>query len=189
MKTFNIFITGVGGQGTVLASKLISLAAMKRGLNARTTEFIGMAQRGGHVFGHVRLGKEIYSPFVPVGGADVIIAFEPSEAVRQLSYLSEQGTLVVCDSAVNPITGSYDVNAVLDYLKSNVKKLIVVRGQPIKEHSAKTLNVALLGAAVQSGILPINSDDLLSVISDLPRYKEENIASFELGRRMYDERD
>jgi indolepyruvate ferredoxin oxidoreductase beta subunit len=187
MKTFNIFITGVGGQGTVLASKLISSAAMKRGLNARTTEFIGMAQRGGHVFGHVRLGKEIFSPFIPLGGADVMIAFEPSEAVRQLSYLSGQGTLVVCDSAVNPITGSYDVNAVLDYLKSNVSNLIIVHGQPIKDRCAKTLNVALLGAAVQSGIFPFGADDILGVISDLPRYKDENLASFEFGRRVYDE--
>jgi indolepyruvate ferredoxin oxidoreductase alpha subunit len=187
MKTFNIFIAGVGGQGTVLASKLISSAAMKRGLNARTTEFIGMAQRGGNVFGHVRLGEEIFSPFVPVGGADIMIAFEPAEAVRHLAYLSEQGTLIVCDSAVNPITGSYDANVILSYLKNNVKKLVIVRGQPIKESCAKTLNVALLGAAVQSGLLPFSADDLLGVISDMPRYKEENLASFELGRRMYNE--
>jgi len=188
MTTFNIFIAGVGGQGTVLASKLISLAAMRRGLNARTTEFIGMAQRGGSVFGHVRLGKEIFSPFVPIGGAHAVIAFEPSEAVRHLPYLSSEGTLIVCDSAVNPITGSYDVGAVMEYLKHNVPKLIVVHGQPIKDHCAKTLNVALLGAAVQSGIFPFDPGDLLKVISKLPRFKEENLASFNLGRRMYDER-
>ena len=187
MKTFNIYITGVGGQGTVLASKLISLAAMKRGLNARTTEFIGMAQRGGHVFGHVRLGTEIFSPFVPVGGADLMIAFEPSEAVRHLSYLSAEGTLVVCDSAVYPITGSYEEGGMLDYLRSNVKNLIIVKGKPIKDHCAKTLNVALLGAAAQAGVFPFSPEEILEVISELPKFKEENLTSFELGRKMYDE--
>ncbi|MCL2267332.1 MAG: 2-oxoacid:acceptor oxidoreductase family protein, partial [Treponema sp.] len=86
--TFNCIIAGVGGQGTVLASKLIAAAAMKKGFDARTTETIGMAQRGGSVFGHIRIGDNIFSPLVPLGKADAIIAFEPSEAVRQLPYLS-----------------------------------------------------------------------------------------------------
>ena len=99
--TFNLMIAGVGGQGTVLASKLIAAAAMKKGLNVRTTETIGMAQRGGSVFGHVRIGLttdsdsgQIFSPLIPMGKANAILALEPAEAVRQLPYLRKDGTVV-----------------------------------------------------------------------------------------------
>ena len=84
----NIMIAGVGGQGTVLASKLIAAAAMKQGFDVRTTETIGMAQRGGGVVSHIRMGENIFSPLIPPGKADVLIAFEPAEAVRQLPFLS-----------------------------------------------------------------------------------------------------
>lgn len=80
-------LCGVGGQGTVLASKMIAFAAMEKGESVRTAETIGMAQRGGCVVSHVRVGGGIYSPLIPKGGADVLIAFEPGEAVRCLSYL------------------------------------------------------------------------------------------------------
>ena len=188
MKGFDLLIAGVGGQGTVLASKLIAAAAMNSGFNVRTTETIGMAQRGGSVFGHVRIGENIFSPLIPKGGAHAMIAFEPAEAARYLSYLSKQGTLIVCDSAVMPITGVYDEDRVMEYLKSNVEKLVVVRGQPIREHCAKTLNTALLGAAAQSGIFPFGPEALLEVISGMPRFREENLKSFNIGRKMYDER-
>ena len=87
-----------------------------------------------------------------------------------------------------PITGAYDADSVLEYLKSSVEKLVVVRGQPIREYCAKTLNTALLGAAAQSGIFPFEPDDLLEAISDMPRFRDENLKSFNIGRKMYDER-
>ena len=83
----NCLLAGVGGQGTVLASKLIAQSAMNRGLNARTAETIGMAQRGGCVVSHVRVGEKIHSPLIPQHKADLIIGFEPAEAVRCLPYL------------------------------------------------------------------------------------------------------
>ena len=189
---FNILISGVGGQGTVLASKLIAGAAIKCGYDVRTTETIGMAQRGGSVVGHTRIGDNIPSPLILPGGADLLIAFEPSEAVRQLSYLSENGTLIVCDNGVVPLTYAltqqiYEPEKLIDYIKSNVKNAIIVPGQPIISKYAKMLNVALLGVAAQSGIFPFETGALRSVISEMPKFVEENLAAFEIGRNIYNE--
>ena len=190
--TFNCMIAGVGGQGTVLASKLIAAAAMKRGYNVRTTETIGMAQRGGSVVSHIRVGDDIFSPLIPTGGAHALIAFEPAEAARYLPYLSASGTLIVCDIPVKPAVdlraaAQYDADAVLDYIKSRVPGAVVVRGRPLKEQCAKTLNVALLGAAERSGIFPFDTEALRESIAEIRHYREQNLISFESGRRIYDE--
>ena len=121
----NCLLCGVGGQGVVLASKLIAYTAMLKGMQARTSETIGMSQRGGAVVSHVRIGEEIFSPMVPKKSADVILAFEPAEAVRNLSYLKKDGVVVVNKKAVKPVTAtltqnSYDGSEMLDYLKKNV---------------------------------------------------------------------
>ena len=114
----NIVLCGVGGQGTVLASKLLAAAAMDRGLPVKTAETIGMAQRGGSVFSHVRVGDGAASPLIGKGKADLIIAFEPAEAVRQLAYLRPSGTVVVSDRAIVPASAlvggpAYDVDAIM----------------------------------------------------------------------------
>ena len=83
----NIILCGVGGQGTILASKLISTAAMEKNIPVMSAETIGMAQRGGSVFSHLRMGEEIYSPMIARGTADIILGFEPGETVRMLPYL------------------------------------------------------------------------------------------------------
>ena len=188
--TFNLMIAGVGGQGTVLASKLIAAAAMKKGYDVRTTETIGMAQRGGSVFGHVRIGENIFSPLIPLGKADAIIAFEPAEAVRQLQYLCDNGVVLASDSAVKPTadpkSGAYEAEVVIDFLKSRAPRSILLDGKRLTVQNAKTLNVALLGAAAQSGILPFDSDALIKTLYEvLPqRLLEMNIKAFELGREL-----
>ena len=116
-------LCGVGGQGTVLASKLIAFAAMEKGKRIRTAETIGMAQRGGCVVSHVRTGDEIFSPMIPLKGADILIAFEPAEAVRCLPYLKDGGTVVVNQKAVRPVTASladsgYDGKEMIAHLKN-----------------------------------------------------------------------
>jgi len=192
--TFNCMIAGVGGQGTVLASKLIAAAAMKRGYDVRTTETIGMAQRGGSVVSHIRIGENIFSPLIPLGEADALIAFEPAEAVRQLPYLRKEGTMLVCDSAIKPAanlktaaqeTGAYEAAVMLDYLKANVQRFVVLDGQRLIGQSTKTMNVAFLGAAAQSGIFPFDTETLKEVILErLPqRFWEINLKSFEEGIR------
>jgi len=201
--TFNCMIAGVGGQGTVLASKLIAAAAMKSGFNVRTTETIGMAQRGGSVVSHVRIGDDIFSPLIPLGRADVLIAFEPGEAVRQLPFFSDQGLLIVCNSIIKPAggvsTGSvsketgvpagYEASAMIDYLKANVQKLAVIDGSRITEHNAKTLNVAMLGAAAQSGIFPFDAETLKEIIPEMlpQRFWEMNLKSYEIGKGAFNE--
>jgi len=172
---FNCLIAGVGGQGTVLASKLLAAAAMKRGYDVRTTETIGMAQRGGSVVSHVRVGADIFSPLIPLGRAHVLVGFDPAEAVRQLPYLADNGKLIACDGA----------QEMTEFIKTNIPGAVIIPGQPIKTQYAKMLNVALLGAAVQSGVFPFVGDALLEVISEMPNYREENMASFEMGKKLY----
>lgn len=188
----NCMIAGVGGQGTVLASKLIAAAAMKKGAQVRTTETIGMAQRGGSVVSHIRMGQHIHSPLIPRKKAHLIIAFEPAEAVRCIPFLAEGGTLIACDSAVKPVTsalgGEYDPSAMLRFLEENVGNLILVNGEKLMADcgSAKGLNVALLGAAAQCGILPFDAEDLERVLRDeIPeRFLEMNLCALEIGKKL-----
>jgi indolepyruvate ferredoxin oxidoreductase beta subunit len=118
----DIMICGVGGQGTVLASKIIASSAMVEGNSVHSAETIGMAQRGGPVTSHVRVGEDAFSPLIPVGGADLLIAFEPSEAVRNLRYLKKDGFVIVNSVPVKPTSlGSgegYDGKAEIEFLKS-----------------------------------------------------------------------
>lgn len=186
----NCLLCGVGGQGTVLAAKLIAFAAMAKGSDVRTAETIGMAQRGGCVVSHVRTGENIASPLIPKGGADVIIAFEPAEAVRCLSYLKKDGTVIVNKKAVKPVTASlggssYSGGEMIEYLENNVQKLVVIDGDKICEQcgSAKVLNITLLAAAAKSGGLGINVDDLKNaVINMVPeRFHALNLKAIELA--------
>ena len=153
----NIILCGVGGQGTILASKRIAAAAMKKGLGVKTAETIGMAQRGGSVFSHVRLGEELHSPMIAPGQADIIIAFEPAEALRHLPFLKEGGTVVASLAPIFPVStmigdSSYPLEEVLQQLKNTIKKLTLIDSEAAVRElgSPKVLNVLLLGAAVRT---------------------------------------
>lgn len=181
--TDDIILCGVGGQGTILASKLLSAAAMDKGLPVKTAETIGMAQRGGSVVSHVRIGEGSSSPLIARGHASLIIAFEPAEAVRQLAYLREGGTVVVSGRPIIPVSATiggpeYDCEAIMDYLRERVGNLVEVDADKAAAElgSSKCLNVVLLGAAVKSDALPFTSDDLKRAIaSRLPeRFHELN---------------
>ena len=103
MQTTRFLITGVGGQGTVLASKLIAQAAMEKGWQARSAETIGMAQRGGSVMTYVRIGEKIASPIIDEGQADLILAFEKLEALRYAHYLKEGGEVLYSTQEIMPM--------------------------------------------------------------------------------------
>ena len=187
----NIVLCGVGGQGTVLASKLLAAAAMDRGLPVKTAETIGMAQRGGSVFSHVRLGEGAASPLIGKGKADLIIAFEPAEAVRQLAYLRPGGTVVVSDRAIVPASAlvggpAYDVDAIMAYLHEQTGNLVVVDAEAAAADlgSTKCLNVVLLGAAARSGALGLSTDDIRSAILRIvpERFHELNLRALEYVR-------
>ena len=188
-------LSGVGGQGTVLASRLIAHAGMQRGLAVRTAETIGMAQRGGCVTSHVRVGRDaddqIASPLVPLGAADVICAFEPGEATRVLGYLAEDGVMVVATRPVMPVTASlgaveYDPQAHIMYLRERLgDRVVFIDPDKIAERlgSLKPLNVALLGAACASGALGVSLDEMRAAIAALVklRFVDMNYEALQLG--------
>ncbi|MBQ6402128.1 MAG: indolepyruvate oxidoreductase subunit beta [Firmicutes bacterium] len=169
----NIILCGVGGQGTVLASRLIATAAMRKGLPIRTAETIGMAQRGGSVFSHIRIGEGVSSPLIAKGEADLIIGFEPGETVRMLPYLRQGGAVVVSRAPVMPVSAmigksAYCAEDMVQYLRDNTENLTVVDGSRAAEElgSTKILNVLLLGAAVKSGELGLDREDVEEAIRD-----------------------
>ena len=156
----NIVLCGVGGQGTVLASKLLAAAAMSKDIPVMSAETIGMAQRGGSVFSHLRMGDNLYSPMIETGTADLIIGFEPGETVRMLPYLKDHGHIVVSTRAVKPVTATlsgsdYDAPQMLEYLKAAVPNLTLVNADQACADigSPKVLNMVLLGAAIRPGVL------------------------------------
>lgn len=188
MDTRNILLCGVGGQGTVLASKILAQCAINRGVGARTAETIGMAQRGGCVVSHVRIG-DAASPLMPERTADLIIAFEPAEAVRCLRYLKPGGAVVTNRRAIKPVTdslsGSYSGADMLRYLEENVKNLTVCDADAVCTAcgSAKVLNLALLGAAAKCGALGFSAVELCRVIDEkIPeRFRAMNKKAIELA--------
>lgn len=184
----DILICGVGGQGTVLASKLIAAAAMEEGNTVHSAETIGMAQRGGSVTSHVRIG-EAYSPLIPKGKCDMILAFEPAEAVRNLPYLKKDGLVIVSSVPVKPTTESlhetgYDGTEMIAYLREKCN-VIVVDSEALcaRYGSNKYLNVILLGVAVGSGVLGISKEAVKREIEKrVPqKYVENNRQAFEDG--------
>lgn len=163
----NILICGVGGQGIVLTSKLIAATAMEHDIPVMSAETIGMAQKGGSVFSFLRLGDDIYCPMFPEKTADIIIGFEPAEAVRMLPYLRDGGQVVVNTHPIMPVTATlsgsdYTGSEMLDYLQRNVENVVLVDGNRAIEEigSPKVLNMVMLGAAVRNGVLPFSVDDI-----------------------------
>lgn len=187
----DIMICGVGGQGTVLASRIIAASAMNAGYTAHSAETIGMAQRGGPVTSHVRIGEDASSPLIPIGGADLLIAFEPSEAVRNLRYLKKDGFVIVNSVPVKPTTlgasEGYDGKAEIDFIRSKCRCLIVDSDELCAPFgSSKFFNTAVLGAAAGSGELGISTETILDTIRMIvpERFLEKNIAAFESGLKI-----
>ncbi|HPF87688.1 MAG TPA: indolepyruvate oxidoreductase subunit beta [Candidatus Limiplasma sp.] len=174
----DILICGVGGQGTVLASRLLAWIAMEKGLTARTAETIGMAQRGGSVVSHVRTGHVIFSPMIPIGGADVILALEPAEAVRCYPYLKQGGAMLINTTPIQPITASlagkpYDAQAMIDSLTATHADVHLLDGPAVCAAcgSPKALNTAMLATAVKLGLLDVTLEELRAAIISRTREK------------------
>ncbi|MCR5283180.1 MAG: indolepyruvate oxidoreductase subunit beta [Lachnospiraceae bacterium] len=197
----DILICGVGGQGTVLASRIIAAAAMAEGNIVHSAETIGMAQRGGPVTSHVRIGETAYSPLIPLGQADLIIGFEPSEVVRNLGYLKEDGLAVVNTTAVKPVTASlsdsgYDGKEMTDYLAQKVS-CIFADGEKECQRlgSVKFLNILLLGIASGSGRLGLQKETILGEIEKrVPaKFREANLkaflSGFEIGTKKEEDKE
>lgn len=187
---YDILISGVGGQGQVLASRLIGAAAIEAGLSARTGETIGMAQRGGCVLSNVRIGDGIASPSVPLGHADLIIGFELCETARVLNRLGSCGRVILNDHVISPVTvslglQSYDTQAMLGAVKNAAKELLIIDASALAlaAGSEKATNVVLLGASAGMGFLPFSQELLVKTIESTvpPKFRSLNLAAFSSG--------
>jgi len=193
----NIMLTGVGGQGTVLAAKVLAQAAQEKGWHVRTAETIGMAQRGGSVVSHVRMGnqgEEVFSPLIARQTADMVIAFEPAEGARVLPFLAPDGVLVTATSAVQPVTaalsddpyqGTRMVSALQDAFAAQPERLVVVDDAELlaRVGNRRTLNTVLLAKAVAAGRLPLGLDDLKQAIAACvkPAFVELNLKAIDIA--------
>ena len=193
MMQSDILIAGVGGQGQVLASRLLGAAAIDAGFPARTSETIGMSQRGGCVTSNVRIGGDVMSSAVPRGQADLILGFELCETVRNLGRLKKDGAVVVSTQVISPVAvslglASYDSEKMLQYIKDNVKRLVVIDAQAVAAEagSVRATNVVLLGAACGAGFLPFDSERFFAVVGqNVPqKFKSLNEKAFTLGKQF-----
>ena len=161
MATTNVVIAGVGGQGAILASELLALAAMAAGYDVKQGEFHGVAQRGGAVFSHVRFGDRVHSPMAPRGQVDYLLALEKLEALRYAHFVQPGGTIIVNDHEVEPIRVAderpYPDDAT-GFLEEKGFNVVVLKAteQAIELGSHRAANVVLLGAL--AGSLDIPSD-------------------------------
>lgn len=179
----NILLCGVGGQGIVLTSKLIASAAMEKGFSVMSSETIGMAQKGGSVFSFLRIGDDFHCPMFGKGSADLIIGYEPSEVVRMLPYLKNDGCVVVNAYPIMPVTSAladtnYNVDEMLDYIKANAKNVVVENGSEacIKLGSPRILNMVMLGLTIKTGVLPFTIEEIESTMKKIvkPQFHEIN---------------
>ncbi len=184
----NILLCGVGGQGTVLASKLIAGAAMARDIPVMSAETIGMAQKGGSVFSYIRLGDDLYTPMIPKGEADIIIGFEPAETVRMLPYLKKEGSVIVNSCPTKPVTAvlsssGYEGPEMIEYLKNKVERLTVIDCNHAANAigSPKVVNIVLLGAALDTGEIPVTKEDITEIIKQRvkPQFFDLNILALD----------
>ena len=183
----DILIAGVGGQGTILTGRVIAALAMAEGLDVKTAETHGMAQRGGSVITHVRINDKVYSPLIPQGDGDILLSFEKLEALRWLPFLSPKGTVIVNTQELEPLpvlTGQMTYPAsILEEIESKAGRLIAVDAlsmEPVSKNP-KMVNTFLLG--ILAKIMPFEKEKWLSVMEQeiKARLVEINKQSFEAG--------
>ena len=180
----NIILCGVGGQGTVLASRLLAATAMRLGLEIKTAETIGMAQRGGSVVSHIKIGKNIHSPIIGEKEADLILGFEIAETLRNLSYLKDGGKIITSSCPVIPVNAMlggppYLLDEITAYLKNAVPDITLIDTISAAKAlgSEKIVNVLMLGQAAKAGLLGFGTVDLKETITELlpPKLQEINL--------------
>lgn len=186
----SVIFAGVGGQGVILASKILMETAMRAGFDVRESEVHGMAQRGGSVECNVRFGEKVYSPLIAVGDADFVVAFEKIEALRKIEFLKDTGRMIINSLEIAPapvVLGQmeYPSDAV-EWIKKTIPSSTVVDTAPaLKElGNAKALNVMMLG--VLSHYLDFTADEWHVAIRSLVKEKfiDLNIAAFDKGRNL-----
>ena len=187
METKNILIVGVGGQGTLLASKLMGKYFTEEGYDVKVSEVHGMSQRGGSVVTYVRFGSRVFSSVIEKGEADIILSFEQLESARWLPYLKKGGVLITGTQKIDPMPvimgkAEYPENIIEKLCKNDIKVIPVdALDLALKAGSAKCANVVLLGAAVR--FLGIDRESFSKIIetSVPPKTVEMNLRAFDYG--------
>lgn len=186
----SIMIVGVGGQGTLLASRILGNAIISAGFDVKVSEVHGMSQRGGSVSTQIKYGDDVYAPNIGLAEADMVISFEKSEALRALPYLKKGGTLITDEREIYPmpvLSGeqSYPHDAI-ETLKQRVDNVIVIRAAETAEKlgSIKAQNIVLLGALVKA--MGLDGVDWKALVSAMvpPKAVEMNLAAYDAGYNM-----
>ena len=189
MKTQNIMIVGVGGQGSVLASKLLGRLLMNEGFDAKVSEVHGMSQRGGSVVTYVRYGDKVYSPVIDKGQADIIVAFELLEAARWLAYLTPGGQLVTNTQRIEPmpvITGAAEYpEQLVEKMKAVGTKVDAIDALTLagESGSSKAVNIVMMGRLSKYFPFPKESWEKAMAETIPEKFLEMNKRAFNLGNR------
>ncbi|MGL4797641.1 MAG: indolepyruvate oxidoreductase subunit beta [Paraclostridium sp.] len=187
--TKSILLVGVGGQGTILASKLLTTGLMEAGYDVKMSEIHGMSQRGGSVSSQVRYGEEVYSPVIEIGGADILVSFEKMEALRWMDYLKVGGKIIVNDYKINSMS---ILNGKAEYLDKEITEelrrldatIIDAASKAEELGNAKVMNVILLGSLVKS--MELTHIDWEKIIKENVKEKfvDLNIKAFNTGMNL-----
>ncbi len=187
-KTMNLFLCGVGGQGILLASEVISSACLNAGFDVKQSEVHGMAQRGGSVISHIRFGDKVYSPLIEAGDADIVVAFEMLEAMRYLPYMNRDTKVIVNTQKIlpAPVATGMDTypDAVLDQLREKGLSVFPIDAFDISKNIGETraVNMVLVGAL--SLFLPVDKQVFIQVIEQrIPeKIRKVNTEAFLSGK-------
>ena len=190
MESINIIIAGVGGQGNVLASRIIGDAAIEENYHVTIGETFGAGQRGGSVLSHVRLSKDKkYGPLIPQECADVIIGLEPFETLKcATEFLRPQGTIITNEYPIMPSDRNYPkIDEIFDSLKKISTKIFTLDSTEIAKElgDVASSNIVMMGAAYASGVLPLEEKHLKNAIQErLSKSADLNLKAFDKGKKM-----
>lgn len=187
MDTINIILAGVGGQGLVLTTRIICEAALKAGLDFKSNDVVGLAQRGGKVYGTVRLGKKVYTPNIEMGTGDFLVAAEPLEGLRWSNVLKDSGRVILNTKRINPVPVMFEEAEYPENISETLEKRFDVNAldathQAVEMGSIKVTNTVLIG--ILSRYLPIDQNSFEEALKEnVPaKFIDLNIEAFRWGR-------
>lgn len=187
MEKLNVMIVGVGGQGTLLASRIIGNVAMKKGYDVKMSEVHGMAQRGGSVVTYLKLADKVYSPIIEKSDADIILGFEELESLRWIDYLKKDGKIIINTQKIDPmpvIIGKRKYpEGIVDKIKDNYRDVAVIDALKMakKAGNIKAVNTVIIGQFAKAG--NIEKEIWIEAIKEtVPRkFLDVNLNAFEAG--------
>lgn len=187
-KVNNVLLSGVGGQGIILASKVLSAGLIEAGYDVKMSEVHGMSQRGGSVTTQVRFGEKVYSPIIGFGQADILVAFEKMEGGKWLDHLNPNGKMVINNHKLPSapiLTGKKEYpKGIIDEIKTKINSVTVVEGPDLAKEvgNSKTMNIIIIGSLVKSLGLEDKVDwDKIIEETIKEKYIEVNKKAFKLG--------